>query len=77
MSINFPNGATSGQTYAYNGIVWAWNGFAWDRYNLGNKLDDLTDVVISGVSAGDILYYSGSQWINKPFNDISIDGGTY
>jgi hypothetical protein len=40
-------------------------------------LDDLTDVTTTGVTAADILYYSGSQWINKPFNDIPIDGGIY
>lgn len=40
-------------------------------------LDDLTDVEITGVSAADILYYGGTGWINKPFNDIPIDGGIY
>ena len=42
-------------------------------------LDDLNDVAISGVSGGDVLYYdSGSSlWINKPFNEINIDGGLY
>jgi hypothetical protein len=40
-------------------------------------LNDLTDVVINGVTANDILYYSGLTWINKPFNDIPIDGGIY
>lgn len=40
-------------------------------------LNDLTDVTITGVTASDILYYGGTGWINKPFNDIPIDGGIY
>ena len=40
-------------------------------------LGDLTDVTLSGVTAADILYYSGVEWINKPFSDIPIDGGIY
>lgn len=40
-------------------------------------LNDLTDVTITGVTAADILYYGGTGWINKPFNDIPIDGGIY
>ena len=40
-------------------------------------LGDLTDVTLSGVTAADILYYSGVEWINKPFNEINIDGGLY
>jgi len=31
MAINFPNSPSSGNTYAYNGIIWSWNGAAWDK----------------------------------------------
>jgi hypothetical protein len=40
-------------------------------------LNDLTDVVIVGATTNDILYYIGSTWINKPFNEILVDGGLF
>lgn len=40
-------------------------------------LNDLTDVVIVGATYNDVLYYTGSTWINKSFNAILIDGGLF
>lgn len=40
-------------------------------------LNDLTDVVINGVSYNDILYYTGTTWINKPFDALPVDGGLF
>ena len=43
--------------------------------NIPTKLNDLNDVNINNVTLaeGDILYYNGTKWINKSFNDLFDD----
>jgi hypothetical protein len=82
----FPINPTTGITHDINGRVWSFNGYAWDRV-LGSSgsgsvsltLDDLTDVIITGVCGNDVLYYdsTANSWINKSVNTLTIDGGLY
>ena len=83
----FPINPTTGITHDINGRVWSFNGYAWERVSTAAgstgatpteiALNDLTDVVIVGATTNDILYYIGSTWINKPFNEILVDGGLF
>ena len=39
------------------------------------SLDDLTDVVITSIAQKDLMYYDGTQWINKPAADVLSEFG--
>lgn len=78
----FPVSPTIGDTHSISGNSWIWNGFAWDKSGISGAvtyLNDLSDVTITSVTGGDVLYFNSStnNWINKPIDTINIDGGTY
>ena len=39
-------------------------------------LNGISDVTISGANAGDVLRYTGIEWVNYPEKDI-VDGGNF
>jgi hypothetical protein len=78
----FPSSPILGEIHSISGNSWTWNGFAWDKVGItggASSLDDLSDVTLTSVTGGDILYYdsSVSKWINKSVNTLNIDGGLY
>lgn len=66
MAINFPNSPSSGNTYAYNSIIWSWNGAAWDRQSTAGG-------GVTGATGA-----TGPQGVTGPVGDyvISFNGNT-
>ena len=61
------------QTYVYYNSNWVPVGIA-----SVNSLDEIGDVSLSSPTAGQILVYNGSAWVNQDNNGalLDIDGGT-
>ena len=43
----------------------------------GAGLDDLVDVDLASVAAGDLLRYSSGKWTNYPESNVVIDGQNF
>lgn len=78
MALTFPTSPTLDQVYtASNGQDYFWNGTSWIAQSTfggtsgyESNLPDLSDVVITNPSEGDILSRSGSTWVNAPASTL-------
>lgn len=77
-AINFPSNPSVNQNFTVGSNTWIWSGTAWNIKPPGSNLDDLTDVDLTGVLDGQVLYYNGatSSWgplsLTSSFNGGSI-----
>jgi hypothetical protein len=71
MALNFPANPASGEIY--ENFVWDGNAGVWQvRSNI--SLSNLTDVDISDVAEGDLLYYNGAKWVSASTDQLNISG---
>ena len=73
-ALDFPpsTGLAVGTPYTGAGITWTWDGAKWTA-NSSIALDDLSDVIIDGNAAGNVLIYDGANWQDEP----DVNGGSY
>ena len=79
MAINFPNTGLVANvtTYTSGGSTWIWNGIVWNIKPPGSNLDDLSDVDVTLVTNGQVLYYDGASVTWKATTlTSSFNGGT-
>lgn len=57
------------QALAGNGITY---NSSTNKLDAADTLGELTDTTITTPSEGDILYYNGSKWINKPLSSLLL-----
>lgn len=78
MALNFPDNPSVNDVYSVDGASWIWNGTAWIReVVLTSNLNNIGDVVVTDVAAGDFLRHNGSNWINDPVNLSTDTVGDY
>ena len=73
-ALDFPpsDGLAVNTPYTGAGITWTWDGAKWTA-NSSIALDDLSDVIIDGNAAGNVLIYDGANWQDEP----DVNGGSY
>jgi len=79
MAINFPSTGLVANvtTYSSGGSTWIWNGIVWNIKPPGSNLDDLSDVDVTSVTNGQVLYYDGASVTWKATTlTSSFNGGT-
>jgi hypothetical protein len=79
MAINFPSTGLVANvtTYTSGGSTWIWNGIVWNLKPPGSNLDDLSDVDVTSVTNGQVLYYDGASVTWKATTlTSSFNGGT-
>lgn len=78
MALNFPDNPSINDVYSTDGASWIWDGTAWIReVVITSSIDNIGDVVITSVAAGDFLRHDGSNWINDPVNLSTDTVGDY
>lgn len=64
-AIDFPNSPTVGQTVSVDSRSWTWDGNFWRAAPGPSSLTSLSDVTITSAAAGQVVQYSGSEWVNS------------
>jgi hypothetical protein len=78
MAINFPSNPVLNDEYTSGSNTWVWSGITWNLKPPGSNLDDLSDVNVTGVINGQVLFYNSatSNWeatsLTSTFNGGSI-----
>lgn len=77
MAINFPNNPSINDEYTSGSNTWIWSGIAWNLKPPGSNLNDLSDVNVTGVTDGQVLYYNSTtgNWEAVSLSS-SFNGGT-
>jgi hypothetical protein len=80
VAIDFPNSPSVGQELTVGDRTWRWDGTAWSAaiqapvpgptgptgpVGPTGNIDALSDVVIDSATAGEVLKYNGTAWINE------------
>ncbi len=77
MAINFPSNPSVNQNFTVGSNTWIWSGVAWNIKPPGSNLDDLTDVNLTGVQDGQVLYYNATTQTWGPLSlTSSFNGGS-
>ena len=77
MAINFPSNPSVSQLFTVGSNTWIWDGVAWNLKPPGSNLDDLSDVSVTGVTDGQVLYYNASTQTWGPLSlSSSFNGGS-
>ncbi len=75
MAINFPSNPSTNDNFTSGSSTWIWDGTAWNLKPPSGDLNSLSDVNVTGVVGGQVLYYNDTFNLWEPFTLTSTFNG--